>query len=204
MDVAISIRGVTKTYAHGEAAVRALDDVDLDAWRGELMLIMGPSGSGKTTLLSVMGCILRPSSGTIGLLGRDVTGLSERELPRLRREHIGQRAERTAQPLAPHQLFLGLGREIGQDHNPLADEDIDQILINPDHFPVGLQHVRALAARTFRIGEVRDLGAVGGEKLLRFVTALAEQSDNAPGRVALYEWHRPPSPLKLGPICDWG
>jgi putative ABC transport system ATP-binding protein len=89
MDVAISIRGVTKTYAHGEAAVRALDGVDLDAWRGELMLIMGPSGSGKTTLLSVMGCILRPSSGTIGLLGRDVTGLSERELPRLRLEHIG-------------------------------------------------------------------------------------------------------------------
>jgi putative ABC transport system ATP-binding protein len=89
MDVAISIRGVTKTYAHGEAAVRALDGIDLDAWRGELMLIMGPSGSGKTTLLSVMGCILRPSSGTIGLLGRDVTGLSERELPRLRLEHIG-------------------------------------------------------------------------------------------------------------------
>jgi putative ABC transport system ATP-binding protein len=88
-DVAVSVRGLTKTYAQGEAAVRALVGVDLDVWRGELMLIMGPSGSGKTTLLSVMGCILRPTSGTIDLLGRNVTGLSERELPRLRLEHIG-------------------------------------------------------------------------------------------------------------------
>ncbi len=88
-DAAISIRGVSKTYAQGAAAVRALDAVDLDAWCGELMLIMGPSGSGKTTLLSVMGCILRPTSGTVRLLGRDVTSLTERELPHLRLAHIG-------------------------------------------------------------------------------------------------------------------
>jgi putative ABC transport system ATP-binding protein len=88
-DPAISIRAVTKTYAQGNLVVRALNDVDLDACRGELIMIMGPSGSGKTTLLSVMGCILRPTSGTIRLLGRDLTGLSERELPRVRRDHIG-------------------------------------------------------------------------------------------------------------------
>jgi putative ABC transport system ATP-binding protein len=88
-DVAISVRDITKTYAQGEAAVRALDGVNLDVLRRELMLLMGPSGSGKTTLLSVMGCILRPSSGTIRLMDRDTTGLTERELPRLRLEHIG-------------------------------------------------------------------------------------------------------------------
>ncbi len=88
-DAAISVRAITKTYAQGEAAMRALDGVDLDVPRGELMLLMGPSGSGKTTLLSVMGCILRPSSGTIRLLDHDVTGLSERELPRVRLENIG-------------------------------------------------------------------------------------------------------------------
>jgi len=89
MEAAIAVRNISKTYAQGEAAMRALDGVDLDVRHGELALLMGPSGSGKTTLLSIMGCILRPSGGTIRLLGRDVTGLGERELPRLRLEHIG-------------------------------------------------------------------------------------------------------------------
>jgi putative ABC transport system ATP-binding protein len=88
-DIAVSLREISKTYAQGEAAVRALDGVSLDVRLGELMLLMGPSGSGKTTLLSVMGCILRPSAGTIRLFDRDITGLSERALPRLRLDHIG-------------------------------------------------------------------------------------------------------------------
>jgi putative ABC transport system ATP-binding protein len=53
------------------------------------MLLMGPSGSGKTTLLSIIGCILRPTSGVVRILGREVSHLSERELPRVRREHVG-------------------------------------------------------------------------------------------------------------------
>lgn len=85
----VAVRNVSKTYAQGEAAMRALDGVDLDVHRGELVLLMGPSGSGKTTLLSIMGCILRPSGGTIHVLGREVAGLPERELPRIRRERIG-------------------------------------------------------------------------------------------------------------------
>ena len=52
--------GLTKTYAQGEAAMRALDDVTLDLYAGDLALLVGPSGSGKTTLLSIMGCILAP------------------------------------------------------------------------------------------------------------------------------------------------
>jgi putative ABC transport system ATP-binding protein len=88
-DAAVSVRDISKTYAQGEAAMRALDAVDLDVTRGELVLLMGPSGSGKTTLLSIMGCILRPSGGTIRLLGHDVTNLRERDLPRIRLEHIG-------------------------------------------------------------------------------------------------------------------
>jgi putative ABC transport system ATP-binding protein len=88
-DAAIAVRDVSKTYAAGEAAMRALEHVDLDVSRGELVLLMGPSGSGKTTLLSIMGCILRPSGGAIRLLGRDVTGLGERDLPRVRLDSIG-------------------------------------------------------------------------------------------------------------------
>ena len=88
-DVAVGVREVTKTYAQGEAAMRALDRVDLDVARGELVLLMGPSGSGKTTLLSIMGCILRPTSGSVRVLGREISTLPERELPRVRLDHIG-------------------------------------------------------------------------------------------------------------------
>jgi putative ABC transport system ATP-binding protein len=85
----IRISHVTKTYAQGEAEMRALDDVTLDVRSGELALFVGPSGSGKTTLLSIMGCILRPTAGTVRVLGADVTGLPERDLPAIRRERIG-------------------------------------------------------------------------------------------------------------------
>jgi len=86
---AITIRAVTKTYAEGTSGTLALDGVDLAVQRGEVMLLMGPSGSGKTTLLSIMGCILRPTSGQVVLSGNDVTAMSEKSLPALRLKHIG-------------------------------------------------------------------------------------------------------------------
>jgi len=89
MTLAISVKDLTKSYSSGAATVRALDRVSLEVEGGEVVLLMGPSGSGKTTLLSIMGCILRPTSGSVRVLGREVAGLSERELPRLRRSHIG-------------------------------------------------------------------------------------------------------------------
>ncbi len=90
MRTAIEVRKLQKVYSEGRAAgVRALDGVDLDVFPGEVMLLMGPSGSGKTTLLSVMGCILRPTSGNVRIRGREVTSLAESELPRLRLENIG-------------------------------------------------------------------------------------------------------------------
>ena len=82
MHAAISVRELTKTYGEGEAAVRALDGVSLEVAPGEIVLLMGPSGSGKTTLLSVMGCILRATSGEVHISGVDVTRLSEAELDR--------------------------------------------------------------------------------------------------------------------------
>ena len=89
MSAPIEVVNLSKVYAQGEAAMRALDGVTLEIRTGELMLLVGPSGSGKTTLLSIMGCILRPSSGTIRVMGQDVTRLSERDLPAIRRERIG-------------------------------------------------------------------------------------------------------------------
>jgi putative ABC transport system ATP-binding protein len=89
MQVAISVRDVSKNYAEGAASVNALNGVSLDLLRGEVALLMGPSGSGKTTLLSIMGCILRASSGSVKVAGKEVTGLSEKQLPLVRLEYIG-------------------------------------------------------------------------------------------------------------------
>jgi putative ABC transport system ATP-binding protein len=89
MDAAVSLREVTKTYYSRAASVRALDRVSMDIRKGEMVLLMGPSGSGKTTLLSIIGCILQPTSGSVQIGGREVAGLSERELPRIRLADIG-------------------------------------------------------------------------------------------------------------------
>jgi putative ABC transport system ATP-binding protein len=80
---------VEKIFGSGAAAVRALNGVDLDVYRNEVLLLMGPSGSGKTTLLSIMGCILRPSAGRLQIRGLEIEKLSRKELSAVRLRHIG-------------------------------------------------------------------------------------------------------------------
>jgi putative ABC transport system ATP-binding protein len=63
--------------------------VDLSVGSGDLVLLMGPSGSGKSTLLSMIGCILRPTSGRIVVNGREVTALPDQELAKIRLREIG-------------------------------------------------------------------------------------------------------------------
>jgi putative ABC transport system ATP-binding protein len=89
MSTAVSVKNLVKTYATGNAAVRAVDGVDLDVRFGELLMLMGPSGSGKTTLVSIMGCILQPTSGSVVVCGTETAGMSEKKLPRVRLNHIG-------------------------------------------------------------------------------------------------------------------
>jgi putative ABC transport system ATP-binding protein len=86
---AIEIRNLTKSYGQGESAVHALRGVDLDVMPGEILVLMGPSGSGKTTLVSIMGCILRATSGSVRVNGRETAGLRESELPELRLKNFG-------------------------------------------------------------------------------------------------------------------
>jgi putative ABC transport system ATP-binding protein len=85
----IQIRDLSKVYGEGPTAVKALDRVTLDVEAGEVMMLLGPSGSGKTTLLSVMGGILRATSGSVRIAGTEIVGLSEAKLPRVRLENIG-------------------------------------------------------------------------------------------------------------------
>jgi putative ABC transport system ATP-binding protein len=85
----LQLRNVNKSYGRGDAVVRALEDIHLDVTAGEVLMLMGPSGSGKTTLLSIMGCILKPTSGSIRVDGREVADLPERKLPTVRVKHFG-------------------------------------------------------------------------------------------------------------------
>lgn len=89
MDIAIQVENLRKVYREGRVEVVAVDAVDFSIRRGEVVGIMGPSGSGKTTLLCMMGCILHPTKGSIKIHGEEVTNLSEKELPFLRRKHFG-------------------------------------------------------------------------------------------------------------------
>jgi len=84
----ISLAGVSKLY-NGKRQVVALDGVDLEIPRGEMVSIVGPSGSGKSTLLNLIGGLDRPSSGEISIDGRAVASLSDDDLTRLRRDKIG-------------------------------------------------------------------------------------------------------------------
>jgi putative ABC transport system ATP-binding protein len=86
---AVACRHLTKDYGRGNSLVRALRGVELDVYPGELTLLMGPSGCGKTTLLSVVAGILEPTSGTVEVLGTDLTKLSQWRKVRFRRENVG-------------------------------------------------------------------------------------------------------------------
>lgn len=89
MTAVLEVKEVSKIYGAGAGKVIAVDAVTLGLNEGEVLLIMGPSGSGKTTLLSIMGCILRPTSGEVRVAGRVVSTLGEDDLPDIRKNHIG-------------------------------------------------------------------------------------------------------------------
>ena len=86
---AIRMTNLTKVYKVGDTIIRAIDGVDLEIAKGQFVSIMGPSGSGKSTLLNVMGCIDTPTSGSLQILGREVSKLNDRELTRIRLNNIG-------------------------------------------------------------------------------------------------------------------
>lgn len=82
-------RALTKIYRIGEVEVHALRCVDLDLYDGELVVLLGPSGSGKSTLLNILGGLDAPTSGDVVFRDHVLTGATDRELTRFRREHVG-------------------------------------------------------------------------------------------------------------------
>jgi len=85
----VSIKQATKDYHLGKVVVHALRGVSLEVEQGEFMSIAGPSGSGKTTLLNLIGCVDKPTAGSVEVAGQDIVKLSERQLTDLRLHTIG-------------------------------------------------------------------------------------------------------------------
>jgi putative ABC transport system ATP-binding protein len=87
-DVVVA-RDLRRTYDAATAPVRALRGVDLTVRVGEFVAVTGPSGCGKSTLLNVIAGLERADAGTISVAGNELSPLSEADLSRLRRQHIG-------------------------------------------------------------------------------------------------------------------
>ena len=80
---------LTRRYGEGDTAVDALRGVDLEVSRGRLTAVMGPSGSGKSTLMHILAALDRPTSGYVVVAGTRLGGLSDAQITKLRRKHIG-------------------------------------------------------------------------------------------------------------------
>ncbi len=85
----IEVKRLKKIYHEASVEVMAVDDVSFNVKSSEVVAVMGPSGSGKTTLLSIMGCILRPTSGEVIIKGIKTHELNEHSLPEIRNKYIG-------------------------------------------------------------------------------------------------------------------
>jgi putative ABC transport system ATP-binding protein len=85
----VAAHELTRRYGEGDTAVDALRGVTLEVAPGQLTAVMGPSGSGKSTLMHILAALDRPTSGTVYVAGTKLGELSDNEVTKLRREHIG-------------------------------------------------------------------------------------------------------------------
>ena len=84
-----TLENVSKTYGKDDLIVKALDNVNLEIYKGDYLAVMGASGSGKSTAMNIIGCLDRPSEGIYRLNGTPVDNLSDDELAELRNQKLG-------------------------------------------------------------------------------------------------------------------
>ena len=89
METVVAAKDIQKSYGEGESEVRALSGVNLEVRAGKFIAIMGPSGSGKSTLMQCLAGLDSVDSGEITIGGIGITNLGDRDLTKLRREHVG-------------------------------------------------------------------------------------------------------------------
>jgi putative ABC transport system ATP-binding protein len=85
----VTAHEISRRYGEGDTAVDALVDVSLDVDQGKLTAVMGPSGSGKSTLMHILAALDRPTSGYVTIAGTRLGQLSDKDVTKIRREHIG-------------------------------------------------------------------------------------------------------------------
>ncbi|MDF2486364.1 MAG: transporter ATP-binding protein [Herbinix sp.] len=84
-----SIKGLIKEYGVEDSKVRALKEINLSIPSGKFIVVLGASGSGKSTLLNMLGCMDRPTSGTILFENQDITSYHKRQMTKFRKSTIG-------------------------------------------------------------------------------------------------------------------
>ncbi len=89
MNSVLSVSGLTRDFAQGEAVIHVLRGVDLNVGQGEIVALLGPSGSGKSTLLQAVGLLEGGFGGSIRIAGQEVAALDDSGRTHARREHIG-------------------------------------------------------------------------------------------------------------------
>ena len=129
---ALRLEGVRKTYQVGGGEVVALDCADLTVGRDEIVALVGPSGSGKTTLCSIAGGILAPTTGTVVVGGKDISGYSSRRLTEFRRQSVGfvfQTVNLVPFLTARENLLVvdEIGPRIGRKARERADQLLDEL-----------------------------------------------------------------------------
>ncbi len=136
-ETAYSVQKLRKIYGEGEAAVHALRGVDLDIPKGEFVVLLGPSGSGKSTLLNILGGLDRGTDGDVRFMQHDLAAMSDAELTRYRRDHVGFVFQfYNLMPSLTARENVELVTEIASD--PMdPDEALDLVGLDhrSDHFP---------------------------------------------------------------------
>jgi lipoprotein-releasing system ATP-binding protein len=89
MSTLLEVRDLVKTYGTGDAATRVLRGLSLRLEAGEMAALLGPSGAGKSTLLTILGTLMKPTSGHYEMLGQDMIAADDRALTEFRNAHIG-------------------------------------------------------------------------------------------------------------------
>jgi putative ABC transport system ATP-binding protein len=89
MSAVVKLENVVKTYVMGDTEVQALKEISFEIQQGEFLSIMGPSGSGKSTCMNMIGCLDRPTAGSVEINGKLTAKMSEKELANLRNRTIG-------------------------------------------------------------------------------------------------------------------
>ena len=148
----LRLSGVELTFQDGDQIQYALDNIDVEVARGEVLAVVGPSGAGKSSLLAVAGGLLPPTSGTVEVGGRSLIGLSRRDITKFRRDHVGfvfQSGNLVPALTARDQLRLvaTLGGDRSKMRNP------DQLLE-----AVGLTHRARRRPATMSGGERQRVG----------------------------------------------